>query len=299
MSAADKKLMELIQSETDTDVSAPVKALSAAIAKRGDVKAILFYGSGLWKEASEDTLYDFYVLVERFKDFDARFLHAVLGRALAPNVYYMELQDGDRVLRCKYAVMTVKQFERAARGRSLAPQIWARFAQPCRVVYSDGESTAQRVRTALKECVLTFYKAALALTPEGADAKEIWLSGLRATYAAELRSEQPERTRQIFESGADAFTQRSGLAQEILTGVKRDSRAARMMSVMKRPLQKLVAFIRLMKASLTFDGAVDYALWKIERQSGVRAEASDFQRRYPLLGAWPLVWRLWRKGAFR
>jgi hypothetical protein len=54
-----------------------------------------------------------------------------------------------------------------------------------------------------------------------------------------------------------------------------------------------------MKATLTFENGVDYALWKIERQSGVHMKASPLQRRHPLIAAWPLVWKLWRKGAFR
>ena len=56
---------------------------------------------------------------------------------------------------------------------------------------------------------------------------------------------------------------------------------------------------RLVKGALTFDDALDYILWKVERHSGVRVEASARQHRYPLIFAWPLVWRLYRRGAFR
>ena len=40
-------------------------------------------------------------------------------------------------------------------------------------------------------------------------------------------------------------------------------------------------------------------LWKLERHSGVRLDATERQRRYPLLFAWPLAWRLYRLKAFR
>ena len=64
-------------------------------------------------------------------------------------------------------------------------------------------------------------------------------------------------------------------------------------------LGKFLSAGRLIKGALTFEDALDYILWKIERHSGVRVEATDRQHRYPLLFAWPLVWRLYRRGAFR
>ena len=64
-------------------------------------------------------------------------------------------------------------------------------------------------------------------------------------------------------------------------------------------LGKLLSVARLVKGAVTFNDPIDYMLWKIERHSGIRLEASDRQRRYPLLFAWPLAWRLFRLGAFR
>ena len=195
--------------------------------------------------------------------------------------------------------MRVDQFERAARGHALTPQIWARFAQPCRIVCSRDDNMRQKINALLVECTLSFHRKALSLTPENAAPHDIWLRGLRETYSAELRSEKLERTAEIFAANEVAFTQRSELVMGLLSDIKRGSKIVPVLSRLKRPLQKLVVFLRLMKATLTFEGGVDYALWKIERQSGVRVEASQFQRRYPLLTAWPLVWKLWRKGAFR
>jgi hypothetical protein len=56
---------------------------------------------------------------------------------------------------------------------------------------------------------------------------------------------------------------------------------------------------RLIKASFTFAGGIDYLLWKVERHSGVRIEPTPFLRRHPLLGIWGVAWRLWRRGGFR
>ena len=54
-----------------------------------------------------------------------------------------------------------------------------------------------------------------------------------------------------------------------------------------------------MKAAFTFNDALDYILWKIERHSGVYVEPTELQRRHPLLFSWGLLWRVYRKGGFR
>jgi hypothetical protein len=64
-------------------------------------------------------------------------------------------------------------------------------------------------------------------------------------------------------------------------------------------LGKILSALRLAKAVFTFDGGVEYILWKIERHSGVRAHTTPWQRRHPLLAAPGLAWRLYRRGAFR
>ncbi len=299
MTALREKLIEFISEETSITVSSDVKKLSTAIQERGKVSSILFYGSGLWKEEGADTVYDFYVLVDRFKDLKINKLSAFLGILIPPNVYYMELQDGNRTLRCKYAVMQTSQFFRATKGCAITPQIWARFSQPCRILYSRDSQVEKNINQSLTDAVIYFHRQALPLTLPVDTPRELWLKGLSATYGAELRSEKPERTEILFDASADSFIARSEMVIPLLPDVKRNSNYAALKNRLKRPLQKLYAFIRLMKATLTFEGSVDYALYKIERQSGVRVKASNFQRRYPLIGAWPLVWKVWRKGGFR
>ena len=62
---------------------------------------------------------------------------------------------------------------------------------------------------------------------------------------------------------------------------------------------KLFNIARLIKAAFTFEGGLDYILWKIARHSGVTIAVTDWQRRHPLLAAPGLAWRLYRRGAFR
>jgi hypothetical protein len=293
-------LAKLINDEVIQAVPDSVHVLVNQIKKQGNVVCVLFYGSGLWKKADDDTVYDFYVLIDSYRDWGSSWSMTLAGSILAPNVYYTECVDGTgKIVRCKYAVMRVDQFVKASQGKTITPQIWARFAQPSCIVYVLNDMVRNKVVKALSNCVMTFHRYALPLTRQDAKSRDIWLQGLAGTYGAELRSERPDRTAVLFESSADSLTKRTKAVLPFLTEIKRDSQWAVLVNVVKRPIQKTVTLFRLMKAVFTFEGGVDYILWKIERQSGVAMKATDFQRKYPLIGAWPLVWKLWRKGAFR
>jgi len=62
---------------------------------------------------------------------------------------------------------------------------------------------------------------------------------------------------------------------------------------------KLLSLLRLMKATFTFQGGIDYIAWKLERHTGVAIEVTPKMRRHPLLYSWGLLWRLYRRKVFR
>jgi hypothetical protein len=51
----------------------------------------------------------------------------------------------------------------------------------------------------------------------------------------------------------------------------------------------------LAKATTTFDGAADYAAWKLHRHTGITLEVTPFRARHPLLAAPGAAIELWRK----
>jgi len=67
----------------------------------------------------------------------------------------------------------------------------------------------------------------------------------------------------------------------------------------RRLLGKPLSVLRLMKSLFTFDGGVDYALWKVERNTGVQVPISNIERRHPILTSPRLLWRVVRLSAVR
>jgi hypothetical protein len=272
--------------------------------------AILFYGSCRRTNDDADGIVDLYVLVDDYRGAYGRALPALLNRMLAPNVYYVETPFAGRTARAKYAVVSLEAFERGT-ARWFHSYLWGRFAQPCGLLYAADASVRERVVRALGAAVVTFAARALPRLPAVFDAETLWTRGLRLSYAAELRAERPERIHALYSEGRaefDALTRAVALRQgwqpdasgRYRNASTRSDRAGSALGwAVRRAQGKALSVLRLLKASFTFDGGLQYLVWKIERHSGVKVEITPFMRRFPRLGAIGAMWRTRRLGGFR
>ncbi len=311
-------LANLIRDELLSSVPARVTAFAESLRRRHEAScvAILYYGSclrmGQAMLAEPDSVLDFYVLVDDYRNAYPR--SPILGsanRLLPPNVFFVEQEIMGRSLRAKYAMISVDQFVRGCRLTSATSAIWARFAQPARLIYARDEIARLRAVEACATAVRTFIDASLALQGETFRLDALWIVGFRYTYDAELRSERAdERAQSIVAAdlqryrkigaialGAHATAIADDLCQNPLLPEVR--RAGQAQWRRWRRTGKTLNLLRLIKAVFTFEGAVDYALWKIERHSGVKPTVSAWQKRHPILAAPVLLWRLYREGALR
>ena len=273
------------------------------------VLAVLIYGSYL--RGKRDTLLDFYVLLDSYHSMPKAW-QGWLAKALPPNVYQIQHGSPPDEIRAKYALLTLGRFEYAVR-RDFHSYFWARFAQPCGILYCRDEEVRGRVIEAICQSSKTFTRRVAPRLPENFDAKTLWAEGLSLTYQCEFRSEPSGHAEKLFGYWPDyyrAVTQalaRENLGFEVTKTADSFrnvcSVSARRWSPvswwLRRVQGKALSTLRIFKAALTFDGALDYLLWKIQRHSGVYFQPTELQRKYPLIFAWPLLWRLWRKGAFR
>jgi hypothetical protein len=299
--------MAVIESELRRPPAPAVVELAARLAGRasGHVAAVLFYGSAL-RTGAEDGVLDYYVLLDDVGAWPASRLAALANRMLPPNVSYVEARIGDSMLRAKVAVMSLARFSKGMSAKSIDTTLWARFSQPCACVFARSAECRAAVADAICHATVTAAQWAAWLGPGRGAALDYWRALYARTYGVELRVESALRSPELidgeseryvrllpaawaflgisFEAGAD------GILQPRLDERVR-SRAARRWA-RRRRLGKLLNLLRLVKAAFTFEGAMDYAVWKIERHSGVRIEVSPWQRRHPLLAAPRLYWRM-------
>ncbi|MEM8948760.1 MAG: hypothetical protein AAGA21_00910 [Pseudomonadota bacterium] len=270
------------------------------------VAAILFYGSCLRQDPSDDPpegIQDFYVIVDRYRDAYPGNLQAFANRLLPPNVFYIEVAWQGRTVRAKYAVIDRAQFGKGTSKAAFHPSLWARFSQPVALLYARDPDLKAAMAAAIGNAIRTMLTASAPLVPSPADPGALWLEALRQTYRAELRPESAERAVTIYQADKERYDRVARLmfaedldedGRILIQSTDRERRRIRRQWLARRFLGKPLSVLRLMKSLFTFSGGVDYALWKIERHTGVRVPISSFERRHPILSSPRLLWRLFR-----
>lgn len=318
MTTTAKQHIEIIDHQASRPAPPAVHALAHEIRQRYGraVQSILFYGSCFRSGDAHEGLVDLYVLVDSYRSAYQRLWPAFLNKLLPPNVFYLEIEFEGHVIRSKYTVFSMADFQKGTSMRWFHSYLWGRFSQPVGLVYACSEQTAERVKAALGQALVTFLSRAVPALPARFDARELWRSGLLLSYRSELRSERPEKLGVLFETNRLYFEQLTtaviGLIPYSVTAISgtepvryesqitpRIRFCSRLAWRLRFWQGKLLSILRLLKALLTFQGGVDYILWKIERHSGVTVEATERLRRFPVVGLLVVFWRLYRRGAFR
>lgn len=273
------------------------------------LRAVVLYGSTRRSANVRDGLVDLMAVVGDYRSVHGAGLGAIFNHLLPPNVYYLEAGPEKARVRCKYIVVSEATFRTRTAG-GLDGYFWARFSQPCRLVWAADTDAADLLAECRALATAHFARQALALGNGSLTATRFWVRAVSATYGCELRPEPP--------GAADALIDRDpefwdGLSQVLLPSLAGVSAtkdgtfridlargrqiSGRLRWALRRGWSKSLNVLRLLKAAGTFANGVDYLSWKIERHSGIKVEVTDSMRRHPRLASWKLLFRMWRSGA--
>ena len=279
-------------------VDSRVSALAAALGEMANALSVLFYGSNLHR-GDLDGVLDFYVLTT-----------GSVEHGIWPTVSYREIVVDGTTLRAKIATMRLTTFARAAGDRRIDTTIWSRFTQPCALVWARDSAASDQTIDAVAAAAITAGRYAAALGPARGEAVDYWRGLFKATYTAELRVERHGRHDQLvardrayyetllplaWAAGGVPFNRHAGRMLVMLGAVERlrIRLAWRMRSLSGKPIN----IARLVRATLTFDGAARYGAWKIERHTGIRIKLTPWRERHPVLAAPGVLWKVWRQTA--
>jgi len=309
------QLLEEVTLQSSLAVAPGFTALARELHERFGraLDAVILYGSCLHTQNPAEGVVDLYAIVDDYRNACSKRHLRWLNAWLPPNVFYMEIESAECVLRCKYAVISRHDFEQGCRDW-FHPYIWARFAQPVRVLYVRDVATRDRVNRSLAEAVITFLDATLPMLDTcDIDAEEIWAQGLALTYAAELRPESKGRERQLTHLNSGVY---KGLTCAALPALrerlqvtgdgnfhclfdKRRQRRCGRRWRLRRLQGRVISVLRLIKAVFTFNHCIEYAAWKIKRHTGVTIEITPRLRRHPIIMGSSILWQLLRRGVLR
>ncbi len=293
MSAA-QTFPTLVAAELAEPVDPRVSAMAAAIAAEypGAARAVLFYGSCLRERELDGLMLDFYLIVSSYRAAYGRGWFAFANKLVPPNVFPFALQG----LAAKYAVLSEADFRRENGPEAETVSVWARFAQPSRLVWDADEAARETAVAAVARAAPTLIGFALPMT-EGAgdDPLAVWRRGFELTYDSELRAERKGKSGSIVDTDPERYARFGAAALPLAVPAAKAARRWRRF----RRKGKAMSLIRLAKATTTFAGGVDYLAWKINRHAGTKLVVKPWQRRWPILGALTLLPRLWRRGVIR
>ena len=312
-------LTDMIATQLDQAPPPALEPVCEAIRSRfGDsVAGVLFYGSCLHQGDQLEGVVDLYVVVSDYRAAYANIGTRLLARILPPTVGYLETHADDQCIRAKYAVISMRDFRRGTSRRWFHSYLWGRFAQPSLLLATRDEAARSELIECLVSAIRTLMQRTLPLAPNPADAVSLWVHALGLSYKAELRPESSERARDLVIARRDYYQRATALyadATATLTQLPErgpdgpvfatdfgwwNKLIARFSWGTRRVTGKFLTVARLFKALGTFEGGLDYAVWKLERHTGEKIVLSERTRRRPWLYVWGELFRLYRSGALR
>jgi hypothetical protein len=285
-----RSLRDLVEDELGQAVDPRVSAMAEAIAARHGKasRAVLFYGSCLRQNELDGLMLDFYLIVSDYGSaYEKRWL-AKANALVPPNVFPLQ-HDG---LVAKYAVLSERDFHRLNGPETRNVSVWARFAQPSRLVWFANEEARLAAIAAVSRAAPTLLAAAGKWQAE--PVLDWWRRAFSLTYSAELRAERKDRAGSVVDADLERYERFSPPVVAAIDPAIPSGGWTR-----RRIEGKLLSVLRLAKASATYAGGAEYIAWKINRHAGTKIELKPWQRRHPLLAAISLLPRLLRSGAIR
>lgn len=304
-------LTQLVADELAVPALPQVQQFAAHIAAQypGAARAVLFYGSCLRSEQLEGQMLDFYLIVSDYEAAYGRGWLAKWNRRLPPNVFPFQHEG----LMAKVAVLSESDFHDLNRPAASAVSVWARFAQPSRLVWVADDAARTAAALAISGAAPTLLNAALAFVEREVDVLDLWQSGFRMTYDAELRAERNDRPASVVDFDPERYNRfgQAALRHTAIANELRGDKVHILDDPQGRIIQerrrwpalrrrgKLLTVARLAKAAFTYAGGIDYLAWKINRHAGTQIEIKPWQRKWPLVAAMFMVPKLLAKGAVR
>lgn len=303
---------------------AGVSEAAAAIARLGGegVRAVVFFGSRKTRPSDDPwSAHDFFVLTEGYRAFYDSLrgggalrrtpaLVAALNAWLPPNQVSLHpsLPDGTQ-LRAKCAVISMAALLRETSARRRDHFCAGRLFQPVGVAFSRDEAAAEAVLDALTSAHRITYRWVRPHLPAEFDAADYGRTLLGVSMDAEIRPEPAGRAEALFESQreyhaavyAPLLVELHDRGELLARGGSRYA-LARKASFWERARGRAFfrwslvrATARWAKYVITFDDWLEYIVRKAQRHTGKSIALSERERRWPLLFAWPTVWRYFRE----
>lgn len=276
--------------------------------------SVILYGSCIHPSMRKSTsIYDFYLILNRYRALKGAFL-PLLNWILPPNVHYIEIQHGGKVLPAKYNTISLKDFERETSLSARDLFTLGRFGKFVKILYVKN-GYEERILDSLYNAAITNGWYSLMLCEDEFTLEEFIIRVLALSYQGEVRIERDTKVQELFEAYKDYYLYVYGrVLEEFRIHIKAISRTngkfivkaseeekARRKAILERFIKKSrrLSILRWPKSIYTFGNYVNYLIHKVERAKGIKIELTPLERRFPLIFGWRHFFKLRRKGMIK
>lgn len=305
-------LQQLVSAELSIEAAPQVHKFAQHIAMSyaNCARGVLFYGSCLRSDQLEGQMLDFYLIVSSYEEAYNKGWMVKANKWLPPNVFPFQYEG----LIAKVAILSEADFKNLNCFNASTVSVWARFSQPTRLLWFYDEDSRKHIVRSIACATPTLLNAALAhMQGNSSNINDVWKLGYELTYGAELRAERKERPASVIEFDQDRYMMfgKAALYHTRIANEQNDGKITivdeqdyRVNEELKRwpglrRRGKILTIARLIKASLTYAGGIDYLAWKVNRHAGTEIKVRDWQRKFPVLGAIVLLPKLLLQGAVK
>ena len=297
-------LAAVMAAELSLPVDPRVTGMAEALAAKypDAARGVMFYGSCLRESQLDGLMLDFYLIVSSYEAAYGKSWMVRANRLIPPNVFPFTHQDQYGELVAKYAVLDEADFARLCSTAAGDVSVWARFAQPTRLVWAADDAAKARIIDAVAHAPMTLATVTRPMMAEGEgdDPLTLWRRGFGLTYSAELRAERKGRATSIVDFDPAYYRRLSAALTadgSTMSSLSRPDAEARWASFRRRG--KWLTLARLAKATGTYAGGIDYLAWKINRHAGTEIAIKPWQRKWPIMGALTMLPKLFKSGAIK
>ena len=292
----EKCLFRHLQMQQDEVLQSFANEINAKL--NNSVVGIVFYGSCMRSRNYKDAMLDFYVIVDQYRHAYSKYWYRIANNVLPPNVFFIQTKVNGCEYRAKYAVMSEKGLL-AGVEKAFHSYFWARFTQPISYIYARDEDFKIWLASIQSKAAQSFFSDVIS-NFEGTPTSEVfWVKGLQLTYASELRAEAKARAALIYKNDDKFYND----VYSVLIAESHVNKKNKYLLHVKWKVRilfgKMLSVLRLMKATTTFVGGVDYIAWKISRHSGEPIVVSEKMRKHPWIYCWPAIFKLIIQGKIR
>lgn len=258
-----------------------------------NVLGIVVYGSCLSSVTKSSTSTpDFFVIVDAYDTFYAKWSHKVLNSFLPPNIYHFHVEGQPS----KYSVVSLARLQREVQ-RPSDMYLVGRFSKKMVLGYAKNPAFENTFTEIQAQAIKTVARMTLNLMPTSFKLEDFCIEAIGLSYKGDVRVESADKIKKLFESDPEHY---QAVYTKALLDLKCSTEPQTSMwkkhqatSFLEKYLvdifilgSKLRAQLRWPKAMLTASDWLDYVLTKIERTQGIKIDLTPRQKKLWFIYGW-------------